>query len=446
VDLRKVAHALRITWWAVALGAVIGSALAVLLSLLMEPRYTTHMQFFVSTADSASMADIYQGNQFAQERVASYARLLEGEALARRLTNQFDLGTSVKEFQDRVTATPVPETVLIDVSVTGNSAAEAQAVAAKLGEEFISMVEQLETPASASDSAVRVALTDSPGLPSEPSEPRVARNVALGLAGGLLFGSFIAVARDLLDRSVKHHEEAAELAGAPVVGVVLRDQELAKRHLADRVKGQAAAEAYRRLCTNIQFLDVDTPPSVIMVSSALPAEGKSTLVANLGLALADVGRRVVLVEADLRRPQLANYLGLVGGVGLTNVLVGTADVDDVMQRYRDGVGVIAAGPVPPNPGALLASESMATLLSKLRSEYDFVLVDAPPLLPVADSAGLSVLTDGVLLCVRYGSTRKDQLRQAAATVGQVGGRTLGVIVNMVPRTSSMTGAYGYDYS
>jgi receptor protein-tyrosine kinase len=139
----------------------------------------------------------------------------------------------------------------------------------------------------------------------------------------------------------------------------------------------------------------------------------------------------------------------VGGVGLTNVLTGSAELDDVMQRYVNGdsqVGVLAAGPLPPNPGELLASTHMQALLEKLRGENDFVLVDAPPLLPVADSSGLAVHMDGVLLSVRYGSTRKDQLEQAAATLDRVGAKTLGVILNIVPPRAQMATAYGYGYS
>ncbi|WP_233517599.1 CpsD/CapB family tyrosine-protein kinase [Geodermatophilus marinus] len=207
------------------------------------------------------------------------------------------------------------------------------------------------------------------------------------------------------------------------------------------------AEDYRQLRNNLQFLNVDEPPKVIMVSSAVPSEGKTTAVVNLGLALADAGRRVTIVEADLRKPKVTRYLGMVGGVGLSNILADTADLDDVLQRYGTGeLSVIAAGPTPPNPGELLSSRHMFALLDKLRAANDFVLVDAPPLLPVADSTGLAVYMDGVLLSVRYGSTRKEQLQQAAATLERVGAKALGVILNIVPPKAELASAYGYGYS
>jgi capsular exopolysaccharide synthesis family protein len=232
-----------------------------------------------------------------------------------------------------------------------------------------------------------------------------------------------------------------------VIGTVLRDGGLEKQHVIVRSGDNRTAEDYRQLRTNLQFLNVDAPPKVIMVSSAVPAEGKTTVVVNLGLALAESGRRVVIVEEDLRRPKVIRYLGMVGGVGLTNVLAGAAELDEVTQSYGSiDLAVIAAGPTPPNPGELLSSSQMSSLIEKLRGAYDFVLVDAPPLLPVADSSGLAVIMDGVLLSVRHGSTTKEQLRQAAMTLERVGAKTLGVILNIVPPKAGLASAYGYAYS
>jgi capsular exopolysaccharide synthesis family protein len=250
-----------------------------------------------------------------------------------------------------------------------------------------------------------------------------------------------------MDRTVKDPEEVEALVGAPVIGTVLRDQALEKSHLIVRSAGSRTAEDYRQLRANLQFLNVDKPPAVIMVSSAVPSEGKTTVVVNLGLALADAGRRVTIVEADLRKPKVTRYLGMVGGAGLTNILAGAAEVEDVIQTYAGGgLKVVAAGPTPPNPGEILSSSHMFSLIEKLRGENDFVLVDAPPLLPVADSTGLAVIMDGVLLSVRYGSTTKDQLRQAALNLERVGAKTLGIIMNIVPPKADLASTYGYGYS
>jgi capsular exopolysaccharide synthesis family protein len=308
-------------------------------------------------------------------------------------------------------------------------------------------VNDLETPAGSLTSPVKVTVFGAADLPKSPSAPRPLINVAVGLVLGLLGGAGAAVLRGRLDRSVKDPEEAAELAGAPVIGLLLRDEALRKEHVVELGRTSSrSAEAFRQLQTNLQFLDVDSPPRVLMVSSAVPAEGKSTLAVNLALSLADAGQRVALVEADLRRPRVTAYLGLVSGVGLTNLLTGRAQIEDVAQPYQGGdLVVIGAGPGAPNPAQLLASSTMASVLAKLRAGYDYVILDAPPLLPVADATGLAVLADGVLLSVRHGSTSKDQLAQTRTTLERVGARLVGTVLNFVPPRDEVSGAYGYDH-
>jgi capsular exopolysaccharide synthesis family protein len=446
VELREVVRALRSAWWLLAVGLLLGAGAAAALSLVRVPLYTSNLQLFVSTPASGSTAEAFQGNQLSQQRVGAYARLITGEELAGRVIDRLGLDVSALELTGRVEASATPDTVLIDVSVSDPSPRRAQRIAAAIGDEFPRFVGELEPPGLTGESPVRVTVADPPNVASAPTSPKVSRDVGLGALLGLLVGAGLAVLRARLDRSVKDQDEAAEAAGAPVIGTVLRDDSLLKHHTIDRARGSRTAEDYRQLRTNLQFLNVDNPPRVIMVSSAVPSEGKTTLVVNLGLALADAGHSVTLVEADLRRPKVTRYMGLVGGVGLTNVLAGAASLDEVRQAYGGGdVSVIAAGPTPPNPGEMLASSHMAAVIEKLRGESDFVLVDAPPLLPVADSSGLAVLMDGVLLSVRYGSTTTEQLRQAGTTLDRVGAKTLGVILNIVPPKAELASAYGYGY-
>lgn len=447
MDPSKVLASLRSGWWVLALGALITGCVAGGVSLLIAPTYTAHTQLFVSTTDSTSTSAVFQGSQFSQQRVASYASLLAGEELAGRVIDRLSLDMTAGQLQDGITAAVVPDTVLLNVSVADTSPRRAQQVADALGSEFTRLVVELETPSSGTASPVNVTVVDHPELPRVQSEPQPLRNAALGGVAGLLLAVLGVLARLRMDRSVKEPADAEEFGAAAVIGTVIRDDALGARHVMDRSSPTRATEDYRQLRTNLQFLNVDDPPKVIMVSSAMPSEGKTTAAINLALALAEAGRKVTLVDADLRRSRVTNYLGLVGGVGLTNVLAGSADVTEVEQEYGDtGLTVIGAGPTPPNPSELLASQHMLTLVDELRGKNDFVLIDAPPLLPVADATGLAVVADGVLLSVRYGMSRKDQLRQSAATLERVGARTLGLILNIVPAKASITATYGYGYS
>ena len=225
------------------------------------------------------------------------------------------------------------------------------------------------------------------------------------------------------------------------------DRTVQERPVVEHGSDARVAEDFRRIRTNLQFLSVDEPPRVLMISSALPGEGKTTLTVNLALTLADAGRTVTVVEADLRRPRLTRYLGLVAGAGLTNVLAGTAEIDDVLQTYGDGrLSVIAAGPTPPNPGELLASSHMSEFLGKLLARTDYVLLDAPPL-----AAGSQTPRDSPCTQTAHSSrsgTGKlapiNSNRQQSRWIG-LGAKTLGIILNFVPPRADSAAAYGYGY-
>lgn len=428
------------------IGALLGGLAGFGLSAAQTPLYASSTQLFVSTSGSASTSDLVQGSEFSRERVASYAQLITGERLATQVVDELSLDITPQQLSEAIEAEPIPDTVLIDVTVKDASAQQAQEIARVIGEEFSALVGDFESRGTTQAAPIQVFVAEDATLADSPSSPQTIRNTAVALVLGALAGFGLAIAHVRLDRSVKDAGQAADLAGAPVIGTVTVDRTVQERPVVEHGSDARVAEDFRRIRTNLQFLSVDEPPRVLMISSALPGEGKTTLTVNLALTLADAGRTVTVVEADLRRPRLTRYLGLVAGAGLTNVLAGTAEIDDVLQTYGDGrLSVIAAGPTPPNPGELLASSHMSEFLGKLLARTDYVLLDAPPLLPVADAAGLAVHTDGALLAVRHGKTRTDQLEQAAITLDRVGAKTLGIILNFVPPRADSAAAYGYGY-
>ena len=231
----------------------------------------------------------------------------------------------------------------------------------------------------------------------------------------------------------------------PVLGIIPEDNEARANPLISAEQGNLRAEAYRQVRTNLQFIDVERSVKSVVITSAIPDEGKSTTACNLAIAFARTGARVLLVEADLRRPRTADYLGIEGAVGLTNVLLGQVPVGDVLQTWGTlPLKVLPSGPIPPNPSELLGSTPMIELVRLLGSHADIVILDAPPLLPVTDAAVLSTVCDGALIVARHGHTRRDQLAAADEAVTKVGGRVLGVLLNRVPRRGAGKG-YGYEY-
>jgi capsular exopolysaccharide synthesis family protein len=442
MNLLDYLRVLRRRWWLPVGATMLAVALAVVVTVRTPPLYATSVTFFV-TMPATGVSDAYQGDLFSQQRVKSYADLLTSDRLARAVASRDGLNPDY--VRSRVNAQPVPSTVLLRATVLDESPERSRRIAEVLATEFVTLVEALETPPGGATPSVKVELVGGPRLDATPVSPRPARNVGLAVLIGLLVGSSVALLREVLDTTVKSVEGLREMSTSPVLGTVPYDG--AARRAPLIVAGgarSARAEAYRRLRTNLQFVDVDGPARTIVVTSAVPGEGKSTTASNLAIAVGEAGKRVLLVDADLRMPRIAEYLGLEGAVGLTNVLAGQVPVADVVQQWgRGGLWVLPSGSVPPNPSELLGSQNMADLLESLRGDFDTVILDAPPLLPVTDAAVVAARCDGAVLVARCGRTSRAQIAGAMDALRAVDARVLGCLLNMLPPARQE--AYGYDY-
>ena len=243
--------ALRAGWWLPAMGMLLGSGIALVFSLVQTPLFTSSTQLFVSTTDSASTSDAYQGSQFSQQRVGSYTRLIAGEELARRVAYRLDLSVPPATLSERITTTAAIDTVLIDVTVADPSPQRAKRIVEAVGEEFIALVRELERPAGGGKSPVNVTVTERPEVPVDASSPATIRSMALGLVIGLLAGAGLAVLRKTLDQSVRSSEDVASATGAAVIATVLRDDTLGRRTAIGWDRDRPAVESYRQLRTNL---------------------------------------------------------------------------------------------------------------------------------------------------------------------------------------------------
>jgi receptor protein-tyrosine kinase len=447
VTIQDYLKLLRTRWIIICVAIAAGLLGAVVVNLLTTPLYAASTRLFVSTASGGTVDEIYQGNLYSQQRVVSYTELLMGETVAQRTIDKLDLDLTASELQGNVKASSKPDTVLIDVNVLDKSPVRSRDIADALSNEFVVMVRELETPPDGTSPDARVVVEQRASIPAYPVIPKVNRNLAIGLVIGVTLGIALAVVRDLLDNTVKDRQMLEEIAGVGLVGTIPLDKERRKEPaISFDNDNSAIAEAFRKLRTNLQFLAVDNPPRVIVVTSSLPNEGKSTTAINVALALAEAEHTVALVDGDLRRPRLDKYLDLVGSVGFSTVLAGRASLNDVLQKSRfPGVTVLTSGAIPPNPSELLGSLAAKKVLDELRAHFEYVVIDSSPLLAVTDAAILAAGADGVLIMARYGQTKRDQLAHAAGHLRGVGARLLGAVFTLTPTRGNSSYSYSYSY-
>ena len=326
---------------------------------------------------------------------------------------------------------------------TGSAGAEQSALLNQVAV-LRAQLAQMQVSGAAS-STVGLEIVTPAVAPAAPSSPKPVQDGALGLAAGLVLGLAFAFARDSLDDTLSSKDAAEQLGGTPVLAMVPMVAAWKKRSQPMVVSVarplSPAAEAYRSLRTSLQFARQDRPLRTLVVTSPAAAEGKTSTVANLGAMFAQAGERVVLVSCDLRRPRLAQFFGLDEKTGLTTVLLGEKSLADVIQPVtgHPTLWLLGAGPVPANPAELLNGPVAREIFAALRAEFDIVLIDSPPVLPVTDASLLSKDADGVLLVVASGQTKRVQLCRAAEKLAQVNAPVVGTVLNEVTRQSG----YGY---
>lgn len=441
----------RIYWKSITAVAVAITLLVTLWGVLQPRVYAAEASAIVLTVGSENVDVLLSGDALAKSKIKNYESIAESRLLADRVIETANLDTTADALLKTITVSVPLETAEIRISAKSQDPATAQRVADAWINELAKQVQQLETsaavgaPRSAPLPAVGLVPLDTATLPTNPISPNLSLAALFGAAGGLLLAYAAALLRHHLDRRLRSAADIERLFDVPVIGRLPLDERLSSAGAATLLdaecfelpvsggRNHAFTEALRGLRTNMKFLDVDNPPRIIVVTSSVTSEGKSTVVGNLALTMAAAGDPVVVVDGDLRRPRIAAIFNLVPGVGVTNVLSGQATLSEVLQDWGEvaNLSVLGSGPIPPNPSELLGSEAMNHMLKTLSARAT-VLIDAPPLLAVTDAAILSQSADGVIVVARAGYTTRDELAQAFGNLRKVKASILGTILNCVP--------------
>lgn len=444
MDFKQFLMVLRRRWMSIVVIVLVALGVSSAITFTRTPMYESRSQVFLSV-DVRDTTDAYAASLFASGRASSYADLAQSTELASRVIDQLNLDMTPAQLADDISAEVIETTSLIEMAVRSDDPQDAQLIADIVTQEFIKYIADLETPTEGSQSQIIAQITGAASLDKDQVSPDIVLNLVVAALIGLLIGVALAIAREILDRTIRTADHVAELTDSPVLASIGFDGDIRTAPLLTDLGGFAArTEAFRLLRTNLQFIDLDHQPRCLVISSAVPGEGKTMTSTNLAVALAQTGRNTLIIDADLRRPRVAGTLGLDPAIGLTTALVGKTEIHDAIQVHEpSGLHVLASGAKPPNPTEILQSKITQDLIRRLRSSYDMVIIDAPPLLPVADASVLATLADGVIIVVRHGKTTKDQVNEAINRLQHVGARLYGVVVNMVAKRA--IGSYYYYY-
>ncbi|MFZ7086622.1 polysaccharide biosynthesis tyrosine autokinase [Curtobacterium sp. RRHDQ10] len=448
MDLDTLTRLLRRGWLLLAGFTLLGGAAGVGLTTIATPEYRASTSLYVAVKGATTSADLMQGGTAAEQKVQSFANVATSDRVLGPVIAELGLHTSSVDLARRVEAQTPIDSVLVTIAVTDESPTMATKIANAVGASLTKVVTtELEEPSADGSSPFAITTIQPAITPTAPASPRLTTNIAGGLAIGLLVGFALAALRLSLDTRLEERDEVESLGGAPAIGEIAFDKAARETPLVVHVDpASPRSEAFRRLRTNLQFLEVGREDRSFVVTSSVPSEGKSTTASNIAIALAESGARVALVDGDLRRPRVAELMGVEGEVGLTDVLIGRLELDDALQPWgRGGLVVLPSGQIPPNPTELLGSSAMEAVLRELETAFDVVIVDAPPLLPVTDAAILSTIAGGALLVAAMHRTTRRQLAAAAAALTDAGASAVGTVMTMVRSGRGSTYAYSYSY-
>lgn len=451
--MQRVVRILRAYWKAIVALTVAGGLVGLAWSAVQPRVYTADASGYVAAvASDGSTGAALAGDQLALSKVKSFIDMGYWRSVAETAKTDLGLTDSPEALVQRVKVSNPVDTVNVRVDATGPTPESARDLAEAWLRGMTTEVDQLQS-GGGGQSAVRLIAGDSARLPTAPSSPNVKLDISIGALIGAVAGVVFALVRRAFDRRIRSASDITGTIAASVVGILPVDKDLASGRavfsfddIRDGRGSFAHKEAMRELRTNLQYVDVDRPARVMVITSPLPGDGKSTTAANLAVSIAATGQAVILVDADLRRPVLGGMFGFSDDVGLSDVLAGRAQIEQVAHQVDENgsLFVVAAGRTPPNPSEMVGSQRMQALVRKLAEDL-VVIVDSPPTLAVADAAVIASWADGAVLVVTAGRTTDDMLSRAAENIGKTRGHLLGVVLNRVPLRGVDSSYYGGRY-
>jgi receptor protein-tyrosine kinase len=426
---------------------VFGAGTFVYAKYRMTDYYQAYTALVVSNSDSSTAMNSLTSSEYYLnvQLTSSYRVLCKTDRVLNQVVMELNLPYSADVLRGMVTVIPVENTQIIHIYVTSASPEFAQQVANTLSTVFQKEVIEIMKMDN-------VQIIDEAQLPTAPIGPDRTKITLIGAAAGLVLGIGLSFFLELLNRKVKTKEQLQEALGAPILGVIPK---IGKKHTGMIEQGKKPATAqnarqsryimdsFSKLKVNIDFSCLDCKSRCIVITSALPNEGKTLVATNLAVCMAAAGHKTLLMDADMRSPSIHSTLAISNSYGLSDVVLLRSDWHkSVVPTIVQGLYVITAGQKPPNPTRILESKLFLEMLEEMKNEYEYIVIDTPPLLPVSDSQIIAPHADGVVIVVRKGKTKIESIQQASDMLLLSNANMIGAVLNGINEKSNQ---YGYNY-
>lgn len=490
--------------WLIILAGVLAGGAAYITSIRTTPIYQTTTRLLVN--DPPGMRSVDYASVVASQTITqTYSKMLTDTPVMDKVIEKLKLDTTATALSGTISVELIQGTQILSVSVTNTNPTQAVEIANTIGQVFADRIRELQSErysitreslqkqvtdmeGQISDTTAKLAQVNDPAqklqlesrmteyrklysslvtqyeqvhlaeaqnstsvaqiqpaqLPSAPIQPKTSQNTILAVVVGMLLAIGVVFAIDALDDTIRNPDEIRQKFNLPILGMIARHPITEGKSISQDQPRSPVAESFRALRTNIMYSAVDAPLRRVLITSSVPQDGKTTVVANLGVVMANKEHKVTIIDADMRRPQLHRRFGLPNRSGLSFLFVSPLEEigEAIQSTDTPGLTIVTSGVLPPNPVELLTSRKMIQILDRLNQDSDLILIDTPSLLSVTDAAALAPLIDGVVLLVKPGETRRGEFRQAVEQLQAVRARILGVVLNNVDPKSRR---YGYYY-
>lgn len=456
IDIRELLFLFIRKWYLIAICLILaaGTAYAVT-EYYLKPVYKAETTLFLGKEKDKVGGLSFMDIQVNSQLVTDYRELLKSRLVGERV--QAKLGVNADTFTKNVDVSTVKDSRIFSISYMDTN----PKLAADVVNELANVIQQM---ASDIIEVKNVKVIDTAKVPEKPVKPSKKMNVGLAGVLGLLLGFSLIYLLELVDHTFKKPEEVERQLGINVIGTVpafeggkrgkkkAKDpKELEQEYLKNLITASnpkaAASEAFRELRTNLQYVGIDKRIKTIVVTSPSLGDGKTATGVNLAAALAQSGKKVLIIDADLRKPKIHHYFGIKNNEGLTNILTDDKDIRKIKITEKNDIPnlyIVTSGPVPPNPAEMLNSTRMRELLEELKKEYDIIIIDTPPVGQVTDAAILSGIVDGTILVLASRETRIDIAKRAKKALKAVNAHIIGTVLTKLDMSSRSYHYYKYE--